>query len=370
MEIGGSTEQAGVECQRFRIGAYQRRNMNRSIGVTVIAVLSMLGSLFAFAMGALMILVAVFLPNRDASMPMTPGAMRVMMGLASAMYILPAIWGAITSIGLFRLKNWARISTIVFSVLLAIMGLFGALTAVVMLFVASPSSPDDRMAMMIGRIAVGIFSGLQLGIGIWWLVFFTRPMVKAQFVPIVPANETATASQNVQGQNAPLVKAGPRRPVSITVIACLLLAGAVLIPMNLIMRAPAILFTKMFFGWAAVVIFLAFSAIQLYLGIGLLRLRQSARLACIAYFVFGAANVLVFFAAPGAKARTSALLEWQKSFMPFGQLSSYQSQFQPQLAPFLIMGVVVGVTVAAVQIYFLVTRKAAFEKPLPAAGLN
>ena len=347
--------------------------MTRSIGVTVIGVLSMLGSLLTFAMGMLMVVAAIFMPTKDPSMP--PAVMKGILILASAMYVLPAIWGACTSVGLFRLKNWARISTIVFSILLILMSGFAGLMLAVMSFLPIAGPSTDASVTIVVRVVMGLFWAVQLGIGIWWLAFFTRAKVKAQFVPPAPAfSESAPRATEYQIQTADVqlvpAKKVSGRPVSITVIACLLLAGCLFIPMSAIMRAPAIFFTKIYFGWTAALVFLAFAGLQLYVGIGLLRLQPTARLVGIAYFVFGTANSTVFFLAPGANTRISAMMAWQESLFPFGQFSPIQTQFQFDLTPFYVIGAILGVAGAAVQIYFLATRKAAFYKGTPSTSLT
>lgn len=52
--------------------------MKRSIGITVIAVLSLIGSILMFGMGLMMIAVAVFAPKTDANL--APAFMAAMMG--------------------------------------------------------------------------------------------------------------------------------------------------------------------------------------------------------------------------------------------------------------------------------------------------
>ena len=118
--------------------------MKRSIGVTVLAVLSLIGSILMFAMGLMMIAVAVFAPKTDANLP--PAFVAAMMGAMSIFYFLLAAWGISSSIGLFRLKNRARISTIVFSVLLALIGLFSLPMAFILPLIAAKGRSVDTTA--------------------------------------------------------------------------------------------------------------------------------------------------------------------------------------------------------------------------------
>src|ERR1700722_11866918 len=102
--------------------------IKRSGGVTAIALFSLLGSLLMLLMAAFMALLP-FLSSTLASndSPAPPGLAKAMLFMAALMYLALAAWGIATSIGLFRLRAWARISIIIFSVLLILSGGFGAL---------------------------------------------------------------------------------------------------------------------------------------------------------------------------------------------------------------------------------------------------
>jgi hypothetical protein len=87
-----------------------------------------------------------------------------------------AAWGIATSIGLFRLRNWARLSILVFSVLLVLMSAPSGLMALLMPFPA-PRGADPSFTTVM-RVGMGAFWLGLLAIGIWWLVFFNRAKVK------------------------------------------------------------------------------------------------------------------------------------------------------------------------------------------------
>ena len=97
--------------------------MKRSAGVTVIAVVALLGSVLAMCFGVLTGVMAFVMPRPASAPGLPPTAMLVMGG---AIYFLPGVWGLLSGIGLIRLKNWARISTIVFGALLILLGGFSA----------------------------------------------------------------------------------------------------------------------------------------------------------------------------------------------------------------------------------------------------
>jgi predicted ferric reductase len=104
---------------------------NRSAGITVIAILQLIGSALLLAMSAFMAFAMIMAapPGNDPRLPpMFFTAMRVVLPL---FYALPAVWGIVTAVGLLQLKNWARISTIIISILLMVFGAFGILSSMV-----------------------------------------------------------------------------------------------------------------------------------------------------------------------------------------------------------------------------------------------
>src|SRR5579859_2412818 len=102
--------------------------MKRPFGVIASAIFTLLGSLLMFALFALMGVAT--LVSKD----MPPEA-KLGLPLALALFGGLGAWGITTAIGLFRLRNWARISIIVFSVFLALTGI---VTGPVVLFIPPP----------------------------------------------------------------------------------------------------------------------------------------------------------------------------------------------------------------------------------------
>lgn len=337
--------------------------MKRSAAVTVIAILSLLGSACTFALGILMLVVMVFAPvSRASQFPGSPTAYKLMLGFASLMYLLPAVWGIVTGIGLWRLKRWARISIIIFAALLTLMGAFAGLTTLVIPMPVPPNSAADPAVMQGVRAVMAGFCLILLGIGVWWLVFFNRAKVKRQFIPVLsPGN----------GELLPLVAPQPglvsasafptKRPVSITIIAWMLLVGCAFIVLSLFLHAPIILFTKLLTGWPATAIFVAFAAAQLWIGIGLLQLRPAARTAAMVFLVFGYLNSAVFYLAPGAHDRMLLLMASERNMFPWMRALQPQAELPFDITPFFLIGAFAGLVGIAVPLYFLMTRGAAFE---------
>jgi hypothetical protein len=349
--------------------------MNRSAGVTANAVVALVGSALVLAFGVLAILGMVmalqsapFEAPRE--FPFPPGLLKTIIMLLPLIYILPAVWGLCTGVALLKLKNWARISIIVFAALMTFSGLFGAVGALAFTMISTTNNPElnrPEMAWVRGFMVVSALA--ELGLGIWWLVFFNLAKTRAQFQR--PAPWTAVPSAGVQPPSSgPLqqvpsalpAQVGSGRPISITIIACYLLVGAPFALVNLALRMPAILFTTFLTGRAAVLYWLACLALLVGVGIGLLRLHPVARLVAMGYLVFSAVNSTLFFLAPGAHDRIQKLMDWQESIFPWMKIWR-ESPLQLDPVPLMSVGAVFGLIFLLVPLYFLFTARQAFAGP-------
>jgi hypothetical protein len=330
--------------------------MNRSVGVTVIAVLALLGSILALLMGTLMAVVMAVAPvPTQPEFPASPTFFKVILLGASLVYLLPAVWGILTSIGLFRLRNWARISIIVFAVVLILMSISPLLGSLMFSFISFPRETLNPSAMTVVRLSIGAMGLGQLSVGIWWLVFFNRAKVKQQF-PSQP-------SYSIQTQPAAFteIRSIPQRPLSLTIIAWLLAVSCSFIPLSLALRAPAVPFTKVLTGWPAGVVNLLIGLMLLYIGVGLLKLKPAALKVGIGYFLFTTVNSAVFLFAPGGRARLTDLMERQQEMFPLLRFWQTQSAWRLDSTPFAMIGACAGFAYLAALLYFLITRKEAFE---------
>lgn len=354
---------------------------NRSAGVTVIAILALIGSALLLLMAGLVAIAMIAAPMpapNDAQFP--PMFFKVFRIIGPLFYALPAVWGIVTAVGLLRLKNWARISTIVFSVLLIVFGAFGMLTAMVF-FLKPPlgNGLDSKMVSLIGAV-MAVFALAQIGIGIWWMVFFNRAKVKAQFLsqPLpfphsgqelapyaidMPHSATPPPPGLSPAPDLPIAAPTPTiRPLSISIIAWYLLAGCLFIPFSLFLHSPTALFVTILTGWRAAVFFLVLAAVHIYAGIALLRMKPAGRLVAIGYSLFGLLNVAVFFIVPGRNARFAKLLELQQSMFPWMRSAQANSLLYGDMMPFLIVGAIGGVAFSLVLLYFLAAAKPAFDR--------
>jgi hypothetical protein len=349
--------------------------------VTVIAILALIGSALLLLMAVLMAFAMFVAPTPDTNdVPLPPMFFKVFKVVLPLFYALPAVWGIVTAVGLLGLRNWARISTIVFSVLLIVFGAFGMLTSMVF-FLKPPSGNglDPKAAFFIG-VAMSVFALVQIGIGIWWMVFFNRAEVKAQFLPqplpfqhsgqganpyaIDPRYSTLVPPPGLPAApDVPSAAPTPSgRPLSVSIIAWYLLAGCLFIPFSLFLHSPTALFVTILTGWRATVFFLALAAVHIYAGIALLRMKPAGRLVGMGYFIFTLLNIAVFYLAPGGHARFIRFVNLQQSMFPWMRSAQANSLLYGDMTPFLIIGVIAGFAVSLAPLYFLAAAKPAFDK--------
>jgi len=187
------------------------------------------------------------------------------MSIGTAMLMIcVSFFGFATGIGLLRLKNWARISAIVWSSFCVFFGVTGIFFALLMPFGQMPNqatAPAGVLSWM--RPLLLILYGVPLAVGVWWLILFTRKNIKAKF-----AAETASSSLTAELR--------PRCPVAITVIAWFFIGSAAnVVPVPFVpFRIPLILFGYIIPGVSGTFFLILSGLLLLVAGIGLLKLQR------------------------------------------------------------------------------------------------
>jgi hypothetical protein len=300
--------------------------MKRSIGVTISAILVLIGSLLWLAISLLMAIAMAFQPVPASP---SPWIQRGAMAVAGFLTVCSLV-GLATSIGLFRLKRWARISLLIFASVLVYTG-GGAAVSTLLFPLGTQQELSPQVASTIWIVILLFFFLPTVAIGGWWLYLFNKTTVKAQF---------------------PQPSRAPRRPVSITIIAILLLVGAIGSLLFPVFRWPVSFFGLIFTGWVAMAISIAQAIFAFYLGFGLLRLSELARKLAIGYLVYAILNMILFVVLPGIETRLATSLtlvppELKQSAAPVG---TGQVSFM----------VLQSAVTFGIQLWFLISRKQAF----------
>jgi hypothetical protein len=260
--------------------------------------------------------------------PRPPNSAQAVIG-GAAMFTALACIGIWTSVGLFRLRSWARGSILVFAGFLAAGSILSL--AVTM---AMPIPPELNASMGPGfRQGMALVFGIPLAIAVWWLIQFNTQSTKAAFASAI-------------------AEPGSARPFSISVIAWATIIGGAISLYGILTRMPVFLFGAMIDGWTAGIIYAFFGAIALFIGKGLLDLRERARILAIGWFVFSIVHMGLVTLVPPWRER---MFEMQRAL----------TSDQPNPIPFdqgMLMNVsfALAAIVVAIAIWFLMRNRAAF----------
>jgi uncharacterized membrane protein (DUF2068 family) len=335
--------------------------MPRSVGITVSAVVVLIGSALTIFFGAMMVLASAFLLKlRPAGN--VPAISSYVVLAEAAMFLGFGAWGLATGIGLIKLKQWGRISTLVYAGILVVISLPAAVVVAVIPLrkPSDPNLPSNFMAVV--HVGLAIFYGVFAGLGVYWLYFFNRRNVKAQFQGRQPAVEQA-ASDLPSGSPVNAQNAGHRtRPLSITIIGWYLLAGSALAPLFLSfystffpdVQFPLCFLGFFFFGRSADLILIAWAVAQMAAAVGLLKLKNWGLFATIGLQCLAVINVVLLVAIPSNRARFQHLMETM-----IASMSPRMSQPIPLVIP-MWAGMGSSLPIIFVILWFLVTRRQAF----------
>jgi hypothetical protein len=302
----------------------------RSVGVTVTAVVSILGSA-ALLLFALLMLPAALVQRAQPGMPAYLGIIRLIEGL---LFSGLAAWGITTAVGLFRLRGWARWSAIVFSGLLA---MFCDSSALMIAIIQFPTSQGISPGLMAGiKVVAACFYAVLALLGAFWLYYFHTAGVRAQF---------GAGTEGPRG-----------RPLSLWIIGFFLIMSGLFCLGAVFFSFPAMVFGLLLRGWTARLLFLVFAASQCWLGVELLRLRPLSRVLAIGFFACCVASTLLSVLRPGFPERVRAMMDAMSPGWP--RATDSQSAALSSVHPMMLMGALVSV----VPIWFLVARRGTFAK--------
>lgn len=232
-----------------------------SASIIAAGVIAILGSVLVILGTGMSLFAFLFVTLPTASIEQPP-FVRIVGIVTMAVGMACAIFGIATGISLFRLRNWARISALVWAGISFFFGLIGIPIAIFMSVPRTSSSPGlPENFTVIFRITLLVIYALPLALGIWWLILLNRKAIKEQFTGIAPVDVSLPQK--------------PRCPTPIAVLAWFFITSAanVLILPVLPFRAPALLFGKWVYPPAGTAIFILICASIAVAGVGLLKLK-------------------------------------------------------------------------------------------------
>lgn len=334
--------------------------MARSVGITATAVVALIGSALTILFGALAILGSFAMSLRP--MPNAPPHLGYVIIVEAVFAFGFGGWGIASGVGLIRTKEWARISIIVFAALLMFLSL-PAMLIIAFIPLPVPNDPNlpSNFATLL-RTCMVIFYGLLAALAGFWLYFFNARRVKAEFQGQQSTLQAASAYFPAETSSANLAAPIQSRPLSITIIGWFLVIGSAFAPLGLlysraVFRAvPPPMFFLGFFvaGRVATLILLVWMTAQIIAAIGLLKLRNWARLATIALQCLGVLNIVLLVGIPGNRVRYQHIMDSMMASMSMGMSQPVSFTFPAWLV------MIASLPVFLVVLWFLIARKQAF----------
>lgn len=307
--------------------------MKSSIGVTICAVVVLIGSALALVgtAGAAFMLLGPLRGQLLDPANLPPGAdINMMRGAMLSGFVMGGAFGAFgvaTGIGLIRLWKWARYAAIVMGVLVIVLSV---LPAVYFAFGSIPppsSSPDGTVPAGFRMLLVGFYLIWAALAGIFVYMMMRKSTV-AQF-------------------NGDAVASAPRkRPLSVTIIAWLMIASGVMsLPMFAWASLPAIFVGIVMTGIAAKIFYVTYMAAFVAIGVGLIRNTRATILPAVFIHSFAFVNSLSLLIPPVRSTYRAAMMPISPAF---GGDPTRGAE---------LFGVLFGVAYAAVMILFLLRAR-------------
>lgn len=322
--------------------------MNRSVGVTVTAVIVLFGSGLTLLAGVMML----FASSSDLPIPENQvHFLKYFMVFLALVLFAAAAWGIASGTGLMRLREWSRISMLVFSALLLFVCIPGLLMFLFMPFPPPGTAPSPELTkemLAATRIFMAVLYGILAALGGWWIYFFNKRSTKDQFLKVrIPGLEGMPGAEVISPY---------ARPLSITLIAWWLLISGFIGVLGLSVNPPVFFLGYFFKGTYASVLMLALALVQSLIGFGLLKLRPWGRTLAIYYFQFLIFNSLTMVLIPGTQARFEQAMSEMLSDMQ-GTLGTPPS---PMHVP-IWFGVIFAVPLLSLLLWIVVSRKDVFQ---------
>jgi hypothetical protein len=256
-----------------------------SSSVVAAGVVGILASLVAILIAVAAIVGMSLMPPANATPPMPPFVKSTAVAIM-VLFAGLAIFGIFTSVGVLHLRNWARISMLIWG---GVMAAFCGLALPFATFVPMPEAPaESPMALPFVRILLIVVYGIPFLIGVWWLFLFNQRSVKEQFLPLATSDDQLTAP------------ARPRCPLPLAILAGFSIASAsfsLLLPFTNF-PVNVILFGHRFHGAIGVVLFYLSAGLLLAGAIGMLRLKRWSYPLMLGQYFFWMASGTITLVSP------------------------------------------------------------------------
>jgi len=294
-----------------------------------------------------------------------PAAARAVASLTWLFLFLLAVFGIFVGTGILRRRNWARISILIWG---GLMAFFSAITMVATFFIMSnlpstlPNAAETASFMAVFKWVMALFYAIPLGVGIWWLILFTRKSVVDDFNPLLARlhpGKPLDASGFPQEPPPPpsYVPGGPACPLPLLIIAGLDIFSGVsmltllFIPNSFMSAIPIFLFGHAFHGGLALLFLVLLGVVYAVCGVGIIKLKPWALdplIWCKAlFFLSGVVTFLNPHFMPAMREAIAKMMPTNPE-IPVNLFSFSDTYFKAMMA----FGVVFGAAMLAVLVFY------------------
>ena len=311
-----------------------------SSSIIAAAVVAILGGLFLLLSCSVAFFgfLLVKLPGTSEIPPFLRNAMLATQGFMMCL----SLFGIATGIGLFYLRNWARICMLIWGGTLVFFGVIGIPIVFLMPFSLAPNAPDLPVeGMQAVRWIMLVVYGMPLLIGIWWLVLFNRKTVKAQF------GGTTTSAD-------PGLPQKPACPVPISVLAWFYITSI----LNLLFlpflpfHVQIFVFGRVLPGSVGLTV-LILSCLAFFLaGIGLLKLKPWSYSLTISLQLFWLASTVVTVMSPNYSSVMDSFLKEMQASLHLPETPFSPANFAHHYGWTVVLGLLFAGAILGLLVYY------------------
>ena len=259
----------------------KRESLPAVTAAGVVAIIFSLFGAFGSLLGGLSILLMPDLQKAPSAPPMPPEA-RTMTVVVMFFMLALAVFGIFVGIGILRRRSWARITILVWAGFMTFVSVC-ALAFVLLIFNAIPTqlpnAADAAPIMKFVKFFVAVFYGIPAGVGVWWLILFTRGRVAAAFANPAEYSPAMDPSgfPHVEGAIQSPARPKPACPLPLAILAGLFIFSGfstalfALIPLPY--PFPLYLFGRVYFGLGPKIFLALLALIMGISGVGMLKLK-------------------------------------------------------------------------------------------------
>ncbi len=285
---------------------------------------------------------AFLLLKLPGSAPELPPLVKTMELVMMGFTVCLSVAGIATGVGLIYLRNWARISILIWGGVFTFFAAVGIPFAFVLPKISPPNAPElpESSQQLVQWILVFMY-GLPLVIGIWWLILFNRKSIKAQFIAARGPVEASLPQR-------------PRCPLPVAVLAWFYVGSilnAVFLPF-IPLRIPVFLFGLLLPAKAGLTVLILTVLGFFVAGVGVLKLKPWGYSLMIGLQMFWLASSAVSMLSPNYETAITSYMKDIQAWMHLPETQLSPDYFAQNFGWTMKFTIVVGVAILGLLFYY------------------